>query len=224
MKISTLSLLRWPALSIFIFLPSLSSAAELGSKKIKDVMRTDENWLFAPAVNGGKNKLLTGYDGYEDLGNLGGDLYMQPPADPDGGAWRDLCLIRLSFDWFPLQVPKGVNGLEEDIYSINASLLYKINFRKSSGRIRSWQPFLGFGAGLYQDRIVLDTPATGKVSSNENHFGWGLSGGVLLPVFGKHFPFRLIPEVRYHRIKYVEGFATNMTYQVGLAYWPSEGR
>lgn len=184
--------------------------------------QTTERWKFHPAMHGGYNVLLEGFDGYDDLGNFGFDLYADPPeAKKFGSGATENLLMRISSDWFPLQVPEGVNGLKEDIYALNADCLYRINVNRDR-MLSSWNPFLGFGIGLYQDRISLDTPATGKVTGTENYFGVNLSAGVLPPVFSESLPFRLIPEIRYHRIKFESAFVTSMVYQVGIAYWPGK--
>lgn len=179
-------------------------------------------WSFSPAINGGYNNLLDGYDGYDNLGNLGLDLYMQPgPVDERDSmnSWRNTMLFRLSVDWFPLQVPDGVYGLKEDIYSLNGSFLYA--FRKNQAfDPTAWRPFLGAGIGYYRDIVELDTPATGKITGKDNHFGFNFNAGLFYPFSLGSLPLCWIPEVRYHRIKYVDEYSGNITYQLGLAYWP----
>src|SRR5437588_3245960 len=97
---------------------------QLGGVKLGK-FKTESSWILAPGINAGYNKLLTGYEGYENLGNLGLDLYIQPPREtPQRTSWYHNVLFRFSFDYFPLQVPKGNFGLTEDIYSLNFSFLY----------------------------------------------------------------------------------------------------
>ncbi len=201
----------------FISVPPTSHAS-----RIAETSEGSQRWHFYPAVHGGYNKLLEGFDGYEDLGNLGFDFYADPPERNNFGASSlENLLMRISSDWFPLQVPDGTLGLEEDLYALNADLLYRINVKRNHAP-SSWNPFVGVGMGIYHDRITLDTPATGKVTGTDNHFGMNLSAGILLPVFSESFPFRLIPEIRYHRIRFASDYVTSMAYQVGLAYWPRE--
>jgi len=189
----------------------------LGSKK--KATWNQGSWMLSPAINGGYNKLLEGYDGYEDLGNIGLDLYVKQRPDTYEYSWTQNFIYRLSFDYFPLQVPKALLGLKEDLYSINASFLYSFVFR-SQGPNQGILPFLGVGIGWYQDRTTLNTKASGKVTGTTNHIGYTGSIGCFLPEFNLFIPMRIVPEVRYHQINVPDGQATNITYQAALVFWP----
>jgi len=153
------------------------SGPNLGEKKT--FKWRERNWIFAPAINGGKNKLLKGYEGYDDLGNAGVDLYISRVKDGIKSGWADNILSRLSFDYFPLQVPKGVLNLEEDMFSVNFSLLYQ--FKKPDNfDVPRFIPFLGVGIGTYQDRVTLNSPATGRVEGKTNSFGLLASVGLFV--------------------------------------------
>jgi hypothetical protein len=175
------------------------------------------SWTFIPAGHGGQNKLGSNYDGYEDLGAGGFDVYFNPPLpefeEPD---WRHKLMFRLSGDYFPLQVPEGVYGLTEDIYSLNCGIVKKfMHFRKPEGR--QWTPFLAGGFGVYWDRITLDTPASGKVTGMHTYFGFNGGAGLMFPsILG----LRLVPEFRWHGMRPAGNvWVTNTVYQGSVMLW-----
>lgn len=192
------------------------------ARKLDDVKTLksddDKHWILRPAVGLGYNNMMKGYDGYENLGNFGLDFYIQRRSGHKDSWGRNLYL-RLSMDYAPLQVPEGNNGLTEDLYGANASLLYMFN---KIGRFRpSWIPFIGGGYGAYRDVVELDTRATGKITTKESYHGFVASFGVSLPNMKLGIPFRLIPEIRYHQYKTLEEPASHMTYQLGIMFWPA---
>jgi len=177
-------------------------------------------WLFVPAVNVGYNNLMNGYDGDSDLGKIGADLYIHFPqmADAAPGTFNNWW-GRLSLEYFPLQVPDGSNGLTEDVYSLNGAFVYVLRLT-NRGRELPLYPFLGLGGGWYQDRVELDTPASGKVTGVYNNFGWNASLGVFLPPMQFFVPIRLVPEVRYHSVKGVHEDTSMISYQLAVSFWP----
>lgn len=195
---------------------------ELGDKSPNNDSTSFEKpgrWIFRPAINAGYNKLLSGYEGYEDLGNIGLDLYLRRVSSESFTSWVNHLIFRLSLDYFPLQVPSGLNGITEDLYSANFSILYEI---PSIGRKQFWFPiFLGAGYARYQDKITIDNSTSGKVSDKNNYNGFVFSWGANLPAY-KYFPFKTVPEMRYHRYKRLEDKASHMTYQLGVILWPRE--
>ncbi len=222
--------LVFPALALTLLL----SASPAGAVRLSDTKSSkptqaggssmsgedgDTNIRLIPAFNFGYNKLGKGYEGYSDLGNAGLDLYIQPfraPNQPTKA--KHNMLFRFSFDYFPLQVPKQNLGLKEDMYSANLAFVYqfhKLNLQTE----QAWLPFFSLGIGRYLDMVKLNSAATGTVQRNRQYSGFNASVGMALPWF-KNFPIRVVPEIRYHRVKVVDSIATNMTYQIGLAYWP----
>lgn len=200
---------------IVLFLASLVQATE-----IREIDKKS-HYTVVPALNVGYNKLLKGYDGYKNLGNAGADLYIHNPQEKVGDFdWSDHFAFRFSFDYFPLQVPEGVNGVTEDIFAYSGAVIYKF-FRKGDLNPR-WIPMLGVGAGLYEDRITLDTKATGKVTGKQKLFGENASLALVTPEVKLLIPVRFIPEVRYHRIKNVRDNSTNITFQLAISYWPRQ--
>jgi len=184
--------------------------------------REKRPWKVSVAGYGGKNVMGKGYDGFEDFTHGGADVYFRPPK-PILNEARFIyhTLFRLSADYFPLKVPAGVYGLEEDVYALTGALVVRF-LRFNQPEDRQWVPFVSAGYGGYFDRVTLDTPASGKVSGTHTNLGYNLSAGLFLPCVG---PFRLIPEVRLHSIRVPGGAsAQNTTYQIGLALWPKERR
>src|SRR5687768_1159840 len=53
-------------------------------------------WTVRPALNAGYNKLLTGYDGYDDLGKAGLDIYFRRQLLGDVTGWTERMIFRLS--------------------------------------------------------------------------------------------------------------------------------
>lgn len=215
-----------PGLSLFLFfLPLLLSPAAGRAETIGEdeadhstyFKETGPSWIISPGINGGYNKLVRGYKDYEDLGNAGVDIYFRPPQSAvETPNWTNRMMFRLSGDWFPLQLPPGPRGLTEDVFSLNGTVVYKIqSFARAESK--QWTPFLGLGFGGYWDRVSLDTPASGKITGT--HFYWGINAdaGFMLPaVFG----VRLVPEVRYHTAKTPNNYyVANMTYQMGAVLW-----
>jgi hypothetical protein len=173
------------------------------------------SYSFSPGINGGYTDLLRGYPDYENLGNLGLDLYMRPPP-PLEARWTQHMMFRLSADYFPLQVPNYVYNTTEDLFSLNGTVLWR--FTDFAGKeTEKWIPFLGLGAGLYWDSTRVNTPASGKVHGTEMYLGANGAAGVFLPCFGN---WRLVPEIRYHAIRQLENYwASHISYQIGLVYW-----
>lgn len=214
--------------AFILFSTSSIFAATLGGVKNKKTGSSgsvsasfpkQHRWTFRPAVNFGYNKLLSGYDGYDDLGNAGLDLYMRRESLDDAVSWGDNLFFRLSVDYFPLQVPQGLNGIQEDLYAANLSILYDVH---KLGRFQLPYPwFLGAGYGVYRDKVTLSNNTSGKVSTTHTFNGFVLSTGFTIPPL-KYFPFKLVPEIRYHRYKRLKGNASNMTYQLGVVLWPRE--
>jgi len=207
-------------LVLFSFCNFSMIAESNGELLLKDDKRTP--WLIAPTISVGYNKLLVGYEGYGNNFNLGGDVYLEAPRETRfPSVWHHNFLFRVSAEHFPMKVPEGVLGLKEDIFSLNGALLYQ--FRTIDGlKGSNWVPFVGLGMGLYVDRVSLDTPATGKINSSHNSVGLNGSIGLRMPRMKFIIPFRLIPEVRYHRIQVPRGWVTNATYQLGISFWPAE--
>jgi hypothetical protein len=171
-------------------------------------------WQFIPEVFGGYNQLISGYHGYKNLGNVGVGLWMRPvTTSPEEPSWyTNNVFFRVFAEWMPLQVPEGNYGLTEDLYDASAQFVYKFDEERDG----SWIPFLGLGAGGYQDRLTLDTPASGKVTGTHSFFGLNASLGLFTPAMG---PFRLASEARYHRIHEADNYwAQNVTYHVSLLY------
>ena len=198
--------------------PPKASAAGGSSMAIDD---ENTHIRLIPAFNFGLNKLGKGYEGYEDIGKAGLDLYIQPfrPATVPTRAKHNM-LLRFSFDYLPLQVPKQNAGLKEDMYSLNLALVYQFH-RLNLQSEQQWLPFVSLGYGSYYDVVKLNTPATGRIQSRRQYPGFSASVGMALPWF-KNFPVRVIPEIRYNRVKVVDETTTNIIYQVGLAYWPEK--
>ncbi len=202
---------------------SISARADENSFDDNDYLKIWEDkergvgWNVSFGLNGGYTDLLNGYPRYENLGNVGIDVYFRPPV-PLFPKWKDKLAFRLSGDYVPLQPPKEVYGITEDIYSLNATILYRfINFARGDEHKRLI-PFVGGGVGAYWDRISLDHPALDeKVTRSHAFLGLSASGGFMLPSMGR---FRLIPEVRYHSMKQYAGYwASYISYQLGLVYW-----
>lgn len=199
-------------------------AVRLGDVKVQpnnsvDPLKEKTSIRLIPGINVGYNKLLKGYDGYEDLGNVGVDLNIQPwKAAAYPTRIKNNLLLRLSYDYFPLQVPKQNAGLEEDLSSINMAIVYQFH-RLNRQADQRWLPFFSLGYGRYFDVVTLDTKATGKRTARRQYSGYVASIGLALPWF-QDFPIRVVPEIRYHHVKVVDDAATNMTYQVSLNWWP----
>ncbi|MBK7208074.1 MAG: hypothetical protein IPH91_07335 [Elusimicrobia bacterium] len=180
---------------------------------------TKSSWVLSPALYGGYLDPLDGYPRFESFASGGLDLYVRPPL-PQFPNWADKLVGRISFNYFPLEAPKEVRGVMEDIYSIDFSVLYRLTrFQGKPDHLR-WVPFLGGGIGVYQDVIKSEHPAfssLGQIKQRETYMGLNGSAGFMLPCLG---PIRLIPEVRYHALKKEHGeWATHISYQLGLAYW-----
>lgn len=180
---------------------------------------SNSRWLFSPALYGGYLDPMDGYPRFENFVSGGLDLYVRPPL-PQFPNWADKLVGRISFNYFPLEVPKEVRGVMEDIYSIDFSVLYRVTrFQGKPDHLR-WVPFLGGGIGVYQDVIKSEHPAfssLGQIKQRETYMGFNGSAGFLLPCLGR---IRLIPEVRYHALKKENGdWASHISYQLGLAYW-----
>ena len=195
-----------------------SSGPKEGLEDIeKDFSPQDEpetKFHFMPAVFGGYNQLLKGYPGYQNLGNVGAEVWARPiTTSIEEPSWyTDNFLVRLSAEWMPLQVPKGNYGLVEDMYALTGQIVFKFD----SVRDAEWMPFLGVGAGGYWDHLSLDTPASGKITGTHYYFGMNATAGIFFPPMG---PFRLETEARYHRLQGPNAFwPQNITYQVGLIY------
>jgi len=187
-------------------------------KSAKNYFKTKgSRWSISPGINGGLNKMVSGYDNYEDLGKVGIDVYFRPPLPTVGAlTWKDKMMFRASVDYFPLQVPDGTFGLTEDIYALTGTMIIKRQnffFDEADQLI----PFLGIGAGIYWDRIELDTPASGKVTGMDAYFGVTGSFGFLFPTVSN---LQFVPEIRFHGIRSEGNFwATHVTYQAGLILW-----
>jgi hypothetical protein len=174
-------------------------------------------WIIAPGFNGGITKMNNGYDGYDDLGHAGFDVYFNPPRPLyEPPTWRNRLYWRLSADYFPLQVPEGVYGVTEDIYSINNAVGFKfLSFNRREEK--QIVPFVAGGFGVYWDRIELDTPASGKVTGMHNYFGVNASAGFFLPSL---WNIRLVPEIRWHGMRTTGNYwATHYTFQGSLVLW-----
>lgn len=186
------------------------------SDDLDDGDRDKRHLVIHPEAHAGYNQLVRGYKGYKNLGNAGVDVYMTLSDNTDREpSWRDNFVLRLSADYFPMQVPAGVYNLTEDMYSVNASFLYRFqDYYKITED--AWVPFLGAGFGEYFDRIKLDTPATGTVTGTHTSFGFNLSLGFNSPrLMGS---WRLTPEVRIHAIRAPDNYyAVNTAYQLGLS-------
>ncbi len=211
-------------LSICAAIYALLSTSLLHSFDLNDIRRNDEffterkrQWSITLGGNFGKNKLVRGYKGYSDMTHGGIDIYLRPPLPETGKpAWYHKIMFRLSGDYFPLQTPEGVYGLDEDIYSLNFGVVYRI---MSSHGIegKKWVPILGAGFGIYRDEVTLDTPASGVTKGITTDMGINGSVGIMLPAI---LHLRLIPEIRYHSIRIPGNYWTaNITYQVGVVLW-----
>jgi hypothetical protein len=185
--------------------------------KYGSVVYGDEGprWDVFPAANIGYNQLLKGYQGYENLGNAGVDLYvLRRPPEVEEPKGSDRLGFRISADYFPLQVPEGVYNTTEDIFSLNAAVLYRF-YSLYRPEQTQYIPFVGIGAGAYRDVVTVDTPASGKVSGTHSYLGFSGSLGVFLPVMGA---VRFAPEIRLHALRIPDnGLALNMTYQVAAS-------
>ena len=209
------------ALSAGLFAGAVPVAAEEDSNKLDYLEQWEESdaglsWRFSPAVYAGYTDLLHGYDEYQNSPNGGAEIYMRPPI-PQFPTWRHRLVGRISADYFALNVPEAVKGVTQDLVSLNASVLFRwMNFDGKPEHER-WIPFVGGGAGVYQDRIKMEHPIYGDVKSHETYMGFLGCGGIMLPAIG---PLRFIPEVRYHAInRYGAHWVSHVTYQLGLAYW-----
>lgn len=180
------------------------------------------SWVFSPALYGGYLDPLDGYPRFESFASGGLDIYVRPPV-PQFPRATDKFIGRISFNYFPLQVPDEVRGVMEDIYSLDLSVLYRLTGFQGRPENSRWVPFVGGGIGVYQDVIKTNHPAFsayGELKSRETYMGVNASGGFMLPCLGR---LRLIPEVRYHAMKIENGeWATHISYQLGLAYWISD--
>lgn len=173
-------------------------------------------WNMAFGPSGGATKMLNGYQGYEDKGNVGIDLYFRPPV-PQFPNWTDRLLFRFSADYFPLQVPKTVYYTKEDLYSISGTVICRIMSFNNKPENKRFIPFLGAGPALQWDRISTNHPAV-DTSGTFLYLGYSASGGFMLPTVAG---LRLIPEVRYQSFKEPNHFWTShISYMVSLTYWP----
>lgn len=205
-------------LAALVLLSARPGAAEEGiSPSDDDAQSLSARWSLLPSVHGGYAQMLRGYKGYDNLGGAGIDLYIRrtTPPLPDP-SWGDNFLFRLSAEYFPLQVPEGNNGLEEDLYGFTAGVVYKFQ-DINEPEAGQWIPFLGLGAGSYLDLRTLDTRASGKVSGQDSYLGVNASAGAFLPFIGR---LRLTPEVRFHAVRTPNAdWATHIAYQLGLTAW-----
>jgi hypothetical protein len=201
-------------LSLLFPVPGFA-ADELGQEFSDYFEITRPPWTFSLGGNGGMNKMGKGYDGYDDMPHGGADFYIRPPVpEAEEPACHHKFMLRVSADYFPLQVPEGVFGLTEDVYGLTFAVLVRLRTIDRQEHSK-WVPFLGVGAGLYQDRIKLESPASGTVTGAHNYFGINFSGGFFFPeVMG----IRLVPEVRQHMLRTPGNFsATNTCFQLGAA-------
>jgi hypothetical protein len=182
----------------------------------ENIVRTKSSWETSIGVSGGYNQLIRGYDNYDNLGNIGLEIFMREiPSIASSSQWKKRVGYRFSLEYFPLQVPKGNNGLTEDIYSANAGIFYKF-LNVEDPEVFQWVPFVGLGLGGYWDALRLSTPATGTVSSIEGYFGMNTFFGVLLPAWGN---WRVAPEIKLHGIRTPGNYwSINTTYSVVLLY------
>lgn len=174
------------------------------------------SWRFSPAVSAGYSDMLYGYERYQNSPSGGVDLYMRPPI-PQFPNWTHRLVGRLSADYFALSVPPEIKGVTEDLISLNASVIYRWMGFEGKPEHERWIPFVGGGAGVYQDRITMEHPIYGDVKGHETYLGFLGCGGIMLPTFGN---LRLIPEVRYHTINRDGGhWVSHINYQLALAFW-----
>ena len=161
----------------------------------------------------GYNMLQKGFTGYTNYASFGADWYMISDDSLYSvnaeDQWKDNIFYRVSFDYFPLVVPEGNYGASEDMVALSGDALYSIYHNE---KVRC---FAGMGIGAYLDRISVDTPATGKLSSQYFYPGLKSSVGAIFRVYED---YEVIPEIRTHWIYTVNNYFTvNTVVQVGFA-------
>jgi hypothetical protein len=172
-----------------------------------------QNWKTRLFVSGdlGYNFLQKGYPGYQNGLFLGTDLYIKLPMSSEdtwGSKWKENLIYRVSFQYFPLTVPEGVYNTTEDLFSFSADLLVRVY------DVGTVNLFAGLGLGMYIDWIRLDTPGTGKRSSQ--YYYWGLK-----PSIGARIKYNedieIIPEIRANFVNTMNAyFATNTSINIGI--------
>ena len=173
-------------------------------------------WNISPGFNGGYTDVGTGYQGYENLGNGGIDIYFRPPIPQFPNKWDDRMVFRLSFDYFPLQVPDDVYYTTEDLYTLSGTVLYRLTSFSGTPEHKRFVPFLGAGPALEWDHVSVKSPALNE-EGKYLHLGLTASAGIMLPTIAG---VRLIPEVRYFTMKEPDKLWTShVSYNLGLSYW-----
>lgn len=172
-------------------------------------------WNVSAGFNGGYTDVGTGYKDYENLGNGGVDLYFRPPV-PQFPEWKDRMVFRLSFDYYPLQVPDYVYYTKEDLFTLSGSVLYRLVSFSGTPEHKRFIPFVGGGPALEWHEVSVESPALNS-DGKYLHLGLTASGGFMLPTIGG---FRLIPEVRFVTMKEPDKIWTShISYNLGIAYW-----
>ncbi len=166
----------------------------------------------ALAVSAGYNTLQQGFVGYTPNAALGVDWYLLPDEAPynvpDCDLWKEDLFYRISFDYFPMSVPSGNYGTSEDIAGLSGDVLFYA-YRGKAVNI-----FLGIGVGYFLDAISVDTPATGRMSSQYYYFAAKPSLGLTYKISDN---YDLIPEVRSYWMYTVNNYFTvNTVYQLAL--------
>ncbi|MBL8023401.1 MAG: hypothetical protein JNK54_03860 [Elusimicrobia bacterium] len=208
-------------LTTTLFTPTLSLHAD-DSFDDTDYMAVLEErergvgWNLAIGPTGGHTTLLGGYKDYGNLGNVGLDIYFRPPV-PQFPRWYDRLLFRLSGSYYPLEVPPYVAYTTEDLYSVNATVIFRLMGFYGTPEHKRLIPFIGAGPALQWDRVSIKHPAVQESGANM-HLGFSATGGFMLPTVAG---FRLIPEVRYQAVREPDQYWTShISYMLALTYWP----
>src|SRR4051812_37417773 len=105
--------IRMP-LAVLSFATALSIFAQPATARMsgdfKGEVKERVVWTFRPAINLGVNNPLVGYNDHGAMGKAGADLYIHRDSEYHDG-WSENLSLRLSFDYFPMAVPEGVNGV-----------------------------------------------------------------------------------------------------------------
>ena len=109
--------------------------------------------------------------------NVTGTVAINPQLIPLG--------IRIDGAYNRFTFKQGVGG-DVHITSVTGNLLYKIPSEAVS-------PYLIGGAGWYN----VGGTVTGFGSGSDNHFGWNLGGGIMMPLSG----FDTFIEARYNQVQ-----------------------
>ena len=198
------------------FLHSADSFDDTDYIEMMEERDSGVGWNVSPGVSGGLTTPLDGYKNYQNSGNGAIDVYFRPPI-PQFPEWPSRMMFRMSGEYFPLEVPKEVKGVVEDLYALTGTVMYRFMRMDGTPEHNRFVPYLGAGVGVFWDHFKLDYPGVEKTSSLDTFFGYTGSAGILLPCIG---PIRIVPEVRAYSFRRANNnWAVHMAYQLGITYW-----